>query len=128
MAGKKLDVAAGSLFLGRVASVFSRKAGHPGQEEFKIFLVHLGELAKRKGLALLEGLRAAGVEARESLGRDSIKSQLKVAEKSGAVIALILGQKEALDNTIIVREIQSGIQETIPQEKLVEFLKKRLKK
>jgi len=108
--------------------VFSRKAGHPGQEEFKIFLVHLGELAKRKGLALLEGLRAAGVEARESLGRDSIKSQLKVAEKSGAVIALILGQKEALDNTIIVREIQSGIQETIPQEKLVEFLKKRLKK
>ena len=129
MAGKKIDVAAGSLFLDGITEVFSRKiAGHGEDREPKVFLTHLGELAKRKGLALLEELRVGGIEAKESLGRDSIKSQLKVAEKSGATLALILGQKEALDNTIIVREVQSGIQETIPQEKLIEFLKQKLKK
>lgn len=129
MAGKKIDVAAGSIFLDGIMEVFSRKIAGQGEgREPKVFLTHLGELGRRKGLALLEELRAGGIDAKESLGRDSIKSQLKMAEKSGALLALILGQKEALDNTVIVREVQSGIQETIPQEKLIEFLKRKLKK
>ena len=65
---------------------------------------------------------------RESLGRDSIKSQFNTAERIGAKVMLVIGQKEALDRTVIVREVDSGIQETIPQEMLVEFLKKKLKK
>ena len=68
------------------------------------------------------------MDVKESLGRDSIKIQLKIAERIGARVALVLGQKEALDGTIIVREVESGIQETVPQEKLVDFLKKKLKK
>lgn len=127
-AGKKLDVVSGSILFEELETLLGRTGGGQDSSAPKIFLTHLGELAKRRGLSLLEDLRAAGVEARESLGRDSIKSQLKIAEKMGAVIALILGQKEALDNTIIVREIQSGIQETVPQDKLIEFLKKKLKK
>lgn len=99
-----------------------------GKTELQVFLAHLGELAKRKSLALLETLRAENIAVGESLDRDSIKSQLKIAEKIGAEITLIMGQKEALDNTIIVRETFSGIQETIPQEKLIEFLKRKLKK
>jgi histidyl-tRNA synthetase len=120
---------AGSLFFRDIERFVSHKrvGGGEGRKQ-KIFLVQLGELAKRKSLGLLETLRVGGVEVRESLGRDSIKSQLKVAERVGARIALILGQKEALDGTIIVREVQSGIQETIPQDKLVEVLKAKLKK
>ena len=92
----------------------------------KVFLVQLGELAKRKSLGLMEILRQGGIGVLESLGRDSVKSQLKVAERVEAEIALILGQKEALDNTVIVRDVDSGMQETVPQEKLVEFLKRRM--
>ncbi|QQG44993.1 MAG: ATP phosphoribosyltransferase regulatory subunit [Candidatus Sungiibacteriota bacterium] len=128
LSGKKLDVAAGVISLEAVYGLLSAESGLVGIEKPKVFLAHLGELAKRRGLFLLEGLRAGGIEVRESLGRDAIKSQLKVAERLEAEIALILGQKEALDNTIIVREVASGAQETIPQEKLVEFLKKKLKK
>ena len=73
-------------------------------------------------------LRVGGFEVQESLGRDSIKSQLKAAERVGARVALIVGQKEALDGTVIVRELPSGIQETVPQDKLIEFLKKKVKK
>ena len=81
-----------------------------------------------RAVKLLEELRRANIQVGESLGRDSLRVQLARADKLGVVYTLILGQKEALDNTIIVREVQSGIQETIPQEKLIEFLKQKLKK
>ena len=126
MSGRKIEVVSGTIFpeaLGRLVGENSLTVRRP-----KVFFTHLGEFAKKKGMLIIEELRAAGIETQESLGRDSIKSQLKVAEKVGAEVALLLGQKEALDGTIIVRETGLGVQETIPQEKLVEFLKKKLKK
>lgn len=93
----------------------------------KIFLVQLGEAAKRKSLLLFESFRKAGIEAKSSLGRDSIKSQLRIANRLGVTFTLIFGQKEALDGTIILREMDSGVQETIPLEKIVDEVKKRLK-
>jgi histidyl-tRNA synthetase len=125
--GRRLDVASASFDLNTLADILTQSSAFD-PEKPKVYLAQLGDLAKRKSLELLEALRAGGISVYESLGRDSVKSQLNVAERIGAQMALILGQKEALDNTIIVREIQSGIQETIAQEKLVEFLKRKLKK
>ncbi len=127
--GKPVEVAVASLFLDRIERVLpqgGKKAS--ASKPVRVFLVQLGDLAKRRSLTLIEDLRRGGVDVRESLGRDSVKSQLKIAENLGAEVALILGQKEALEHTIIVREVVSGIQETIPQDRLVEFLKKKLKK
>ncbi|OGN33127.1 MAG: histidine--tRNA ligase, partial [Candidatus Yanofskybacteria bacterium RIFCSPLOWO2_12_FULL_41_8] len=45
----------------------------------KVFLVQLGDAAKRKSLVLFENLRKSGIEVKSSLGRDSIKSQLRIA-------------------------------------------------
>lgn len=126
--GRRLDAACGVVRMDELAELFTRKKVVLGHEEPRVFLAQLGDLAKRRSLGLIEALREGGILLRESLGRDSVKSQLKVAERIGAEIALILGQKEALDQTIIVREIQSGIQETISQDKLIEFLKRKLKK
>ena len=94
----------------------------------KVFLVQLGDAAKKKSLALFENLRKAGVEVKSSLGRDSIKSQLRIANRLGVKYTLIFGQKEALEDTIIVREMETGIQETILLDKIVDDIKKRLKK
>ncbi len=93
----------------------------------KVFLVQLGEAPKRKALNLFESFRKAGIEAKSSLGRDSIKSQLRIAHRLDVRFALIFGQKEALDGTIILREMDTGIQETILLDKIVEEVKKRLK-
>lgn len=93
----------------------------------KVFLVQLGEAAKRKSILLFESFRKAGIDAKSSLGRDSIKSQLRIANRLGVKFALIFGQKEALDETIILREMDTGIQETVPLEKIVDEVKKRLK-
>lgn len=128
MTGKKLDVVSGTLNMGACALLLKKTTGDEARDVNAVFFSQLGELAKRKSLVLIELLRQEKIEVRESLGRDSIKSQLKTAEKLGCPIALILGQKEALDSTIIVRETDSGIQETVPQEKLIEFLKRKLNK
>lgn len=127
--GKRIDAACITVFLDAIEKILLEKvAPYPEEVKPKVFFAQLGELAKKKSFGIIETLRFGGITVRESLGRDSIKSQLKVAERVGAEMALILGQKEALDNTVIVREIGSGIQETIPQEKLIEFLKRKLKK
>ncbi|MBI4120147.1 MAG: histidine--tRNA ligase [Parcubacteria group bacterium] len=93
----------------------------------KLFLVQLGDLGKKKSLKLMEEFRRNNIVVAESLSRHSIKSQMKIADKLGVKLALILGQKEALDNEIIIRDMTSGVQETIPQAKLMEEIKKRLK-
>lgn len=125
LSGRPLKAVGGSLFLNTLVSVSG--LGSVPARKAKIFFVQLGELAKKKSFGILENLRMAGLEVIGSLGHDSIKSQLKLAERENTEITLILGQKEALDGTIIVRETKSGIQETIPQAKLIEFLKARLK-
>ena len=127
--GRPLDAASARLFYQPLAQAL-RENNLPlsSATKPKVFLTHLGELAKRKSFAIMEMLRLAGIGVEESLGRDSIKSQLKIAEREQAQVALILGQKEAIDKTIIVRELDSGIQETIPQEKMIDFLKRKLKK
>lgn len=93
----------------------------------KVFLVQLGDAAKKKSLTLFESFRKAGVEAKSSLGRDSIKSQLRIAHRLGARFALIFGQKEAIEDSIILREMDTGVQETIPLTRIVDEVKKRLK-
>lgn len=93
----------------------------------KIFIAQLGELAKRKSLVLFEELRKAGVLARASFGRDSIRSQLRSANRFGVKYALIMGQKEALEESIVLREMDSGVQEDIPITKIIDVLKNRLK-
>ncbi|MEK7638316.1 MAG: HisS family protein [Patescibacteria group bacterium] len=93
----------------------------------KVFLSQLGEAAKKRSLMLFEQIRKSGIEVRYSLSRDTIKGQLRMAARFGVRFALIFGQKEALEGTVILREMETGIQETIPLEKIIDELKKRLK-
>ena len=112
----------------RVISALKSQDVKVGQESSpRIFLVQLGELSRRRSLKLFEELRNKGLKVAEALGKDSIKSQLKVADKLGADIALILGQREALENSIIIRDMKSGAQETVPIERVVKEIKRRLK-
>jgi len=93
----------------------------------KVFLAQLGDLAKKKSLRLFSELEKNGVLVAESFGRGGLKSQLRVANKLGVEMTLILGQKEALDGTVIIKNMASGEQETVSSEKLVDLVKKKLK-
>ncbi len=95
----------------------------------EVFVVALGELASRKVLKLHRELLAAGIRAAEGiLGNIGIRQQLKEAQEQNSEIALIVGQKEALDDTVILRDIRSGMQEVLAFGQIIEEVKKRLDK
>ncbi|MFA7209814.1 MAG: histidine--tRNA ligase [Parcubacteria group bacterium] len=93
----------------------------------KVFLAQLGDLAKKKSLRLFSELEKNGILVAESFGRGSLKSQLRVANRLGVEMTLILGQKEALDKTVIIKNMTTGEQETVSMDKLVDLVKKKLK-
>ena len=93
----------------------------------KIFLVHIGELAKKKSLPLMEDFRKAGIPTRTSFGKNSLSNQLQDANKDGSDIALILGQKEVYEESIIIRDMNTGVQETVPFGKVVEEARKKMR-
>jgi len=93
----------------------------------KIFLAQIGDLAKKKSLKLFAELEKNGILTAESFGRGSLKSQLRSADRLKVEITLILGQKEALDNTVIVKNMVTGVQEIVRMDKLAEIIKKKLK-
>lgn len=93
----------------------------------RVFVAHAGSLAKRKAFKVLESLRLSGIPAAEAMSRESLKAQLKAADKEGAVVAVIIGQKEIYEETVIVRDLTNGLQETVPAPRMLEEIRKRLK-
>ncbi len=93
----------------------------------RVFLAQLGDMAKKKSLNVFAELQKNGILTAESFGRGSLKSQLRVADRLGVEITLIIGQKEALDETVIVKDMVSGTQETVNHERLIIAVKKILK-
>jgi len=98
----------------------------PKDKPAKVFFIQIGEAAKQKSLNIIETLRKARIPIKHSLSKDGLKTQLKIASKIKVPYSLIFGQKEALDNTIIVRNMKTASQEIISIEKLEDYLKKRL--
>lgn len=92
----------------------------------QVFFAQLGDEPKKKALSLREELHAAGIKTVEHFGRDSLKQQLEQATNLGVKITCILGQKELLDGTILIRDMDGGIQEEVPIDKLIPEIKKRL--
>lgn len=92
----------------------------------QVFVVHLGEQAKHHALMLLRQLQEAGIAFAESLDRDGMQPQLKLADRYKVQWALIIGHKEVIDKTVILRSMESGMQEVVAQDDLVTELQRRL--
>ncbi len=94
------------------------------EEEIKFYFIHLGYEAKLRSLAILEILRRSNIHVHQALAKDKITAQLQAAEKLGVPYILLVGQKEALENSVTVRHVETRIQETIHIDNLIEYLKK----
>jgi len=100
----------------------------PHDQNMQIFVAPLGVEAKKKALKLLEDLRKAGIRASGALGKNSMKSQMKLADRFGASLAIIFGQIEIQDGTIIIRDMKKGSQEIVLFKDIVKIIKNKLKK
>jgi histidyl-tRNA synthetase len=124
--GGKKDVPAVGFSIGVdrvVESSWYKKLSPRILKKPKIYFIQLGNEAKLKSINIIEILRKAHVPIAQSLSKDSLGSQLAVAEKLAIPYALIFGVKEAIDNTVIVRDMGNRSQETVKLSKLLEYLK-----
>ena len=116
---------------GVAASIFFRKSGAarsnftapPKAATPKIYFVQLGTRAKLQGLTVVDMLREARIPVSQSFDASHLSPQLVAAKELGVPYMLIMGQREALDGTIIVRSTQNSSQTIITLAALPRFLK-----
>jgi histidyl-tRNA synthetase len=124
--GSKKDVPAVGFSIGVdriVASSWYKKLAPRIIKKPKIYFVQLGPEAKLKSLNVIEILRKAHIPIAQSLSKDNLGSQLASAEKLGIPYVLIFGLKEALTDSVIVRDMSNRSQDTIKLTKLLDYLK-----
>ncbi|KGY12492.1 histidinol dehydrogenase [Vibrio tubiashii] len=82
-----------------------------------VYMVTAGEGTMLAGMKLAESLReqVAGLRVMSHFGGGNFKKQFKRADKVGAAVALVLGENEVADNTVVVKDLIGGTQETMSQ-------------
>ena len=126
LGGPKLPAVGSALGVERIIEVMKAREipGCP-KNRFKAFLVYMGDQAKKRAVSLIDEFYQKGIPVRESFSKDSLKAQMKQADKEGVDFALILGQREVFEDVIILRDMKSGSQESIPLRKIADELKRR---
>lgn len=89
-----------------------------------VYVVQLGFGPKIRSLIMIDELRKAGIAVQQNLTTDSLSTQLRDAEQKGARYALITGQKEFVDGTVILRDMLGRTQEAIPVDQIPSRLKR----
>ncbi len=90
-----------------------------------IYFAHLGTEARRRALSVLENLRHAGVAVHQGIWHEKIGEQMVAARRLATPYILIMGHKEAMEGTILVREVATNSQDAIPLPELPNYLKRR---
>ncbi len=123
--GGKLTPAIGfALGMERILSLLETQQEQQA-ETIDIYFVLLGEDCETKGLQLVEEIREQlpDVKMIAHCGGGSMKSQMKKADKSGAEIALILGEDELKNTQVTVKYLrEKKEQESVDFEKVTTFL------
>ncbi len=91
----------------------------------RVYVASLGEPARLAAFRLIEQLLDGGVAATGAVDRDGISTQLARADKLGVPYAIIIGQKEVREETVILRDMASGAQEMLPLSGVVAELRVR---
>ncbi len=121
-AKREIPTIGATLFLKR-SKELAKKVILKNIKKPKFYLVQLGNTAKLKALNVVEMLRKHKIPIYHSITKDKITGQLSGAEYMKASHVLIMGQKEAVENSIVVRNIQTRSQETVKLDDLPKYLK-----
>jgi histidyl-tRNA synthetase len=97
-----------------------KKVTHP---RIHFSFVHIGDEAKRISIRLAEDFRKARVPLTQYIGTESLTEQLGLAERDNNPYLLIMGRKEALEGSAILRNRATQVERTLPLSSLIEQLK-----
>jgi histidyl-tRNA synthetase len=86
----------------------------PRNSNPNFYLVQFGPEAKLKSFIILRELYKAGATVLHAIAKDKLGTQMGVAESSGIPYIILIGQKEALENSVVIRNTSTRAQEMIP--------------
>jgi len=89
----------------------------------KVFIAHVGSTARDEGVKLAARLRQGGIGVLQASGSKSLKAQLRQANSFGIHYAVIIGEEELKTGTVILRDMTTSEQKTIPLTQIKELLK-----
>ncbi len=90
-----------------------------------IFVAGFGQLGSQAGFALLDSLRSHGMIADTDHNASSLKAHLRSADRLSAPYVVILGDDEVSQDQVILRNMLTKQQETIPLSQASSSLKER---
>jgi histidyl-tRNA synthetase len=90
----------------------------------RLYFAQLGTSAKKLGIKVLNMLHHANIKVAHSLTQEELVKQMSYLPAKEAAHIIIIGQKEALEDSVIVRNTSTHKQQTVPTDKLVKYLKK----
>jgi histidyl-tRNA synthetase len=110
------------LGLDRVLIAMEKEGVPLPEPEGGVFVVAIGADAQREARQVVRGLRDEGVIAETSPEERPLKAQLKMADRSGAAYAAIIGERELQDGVVTMRRLADGQQETVKRSEVASWL------
>ncbi len=89
----------------------------------RFVFVHIGDEAKRVSMQMADDLRRARIPLTQAIGIASLTDQMRFADSMNPPYLLIMGRKEALERSVILRERSSYTEHIIPLDSLIDRLK-----
>jgi len=102
----------------------TRTQGHKDTSKNLVYLITLGEEAKKSGLKLLDELRKEAIACDMDHENKSLKGAMRSANDAKAGYVLIIGEDELKKNTVALKDMASGEQKEIQRNDLITELKK----
>ena len=134
LGGKPAPACGFSIGIERVIDLMRDKAGSSVQPDCEVYVLHQGGGTYEPAMRAAEWLRDAGLDVMLHAGESSLKSQMKRADASGAVYAVIIGEQEAAHSVAAVKALratdaaaQFAQQQAIPMDRLAPTLARLLR-
>ena len=129
LGGRPTPAVGWAMGIERFVDLFAACGGEAPAQNADVYVVAVGQGTQERAFALAEELRDAvdGMQVAMNLGGGSFKSQMKRADKSNALYALILGERELSEGRIGIKPLRSNEdQESVALDDLAATLKERL--
>ena len=106
-----------------ILNLKNQNASIPPLPKPQVYIAHMGNEAKEEAIKLASGLRQADIGVIQAVGSRSLKAQLRQANTLGVRYTVIIGDQEVRTGTVILRDMTTAQQETVPLDQLQKLLK-----
>lgn len=129
LGGRATPAVGWAMGMERFIALYAACGGAAPERDAEVYVVAVGEEALQRAVVLAEELRdkLGGIRVDLNLGGGSFKTQLKRADKSNALYALVLGEQEVADNRVGLKPLRSAEdQVSVPMDKVAAELAARM--